>query len=134
MKLVSRALSVSFLLVVAAGLVQAKESKQDSLTGTWDCVAHGLSQGDTPFTLYLTQGQDGITGSVDSSMGATELSSVTLKKDGLEIRIDSPQGTYVLRATHKKGQLVDGQVETPANEKGTWEGKRNSDSTGVKAQ
>ncbi len=132
MKFVLRALGVSLLLLVVAGLVLANDSKQDPLTGTWDCVAHGLSQGDTPFTLYLTASPEGITGSVDSSMGSTELSSVTLKNEALEIRIDSPQGTYVLKATYKKGQLVDGRVETPANEKGTWDGKKKSDSTSPK--
>lgn len=112
------------LMLVFSATVVAKEKKAKTgpLTGTWECTSHGSSQGDMPFTLYLEQNKEDVTGSVSSPMGGTELSSGSLKKGALEIEIDTPQGNYKLAGKLKKGRL-NGTWSTE-DQKGTWEGKK----------
>jgi hypothetical protein len=92
------------------------------MTGTWDCQAHGGSQGDMAFTLYLQQNKETVDGSVSSPIGGTEISSGTFKKNMLEIHIDTPQGNYVLMAKFSKGKLSG--TWSADNDKGVWEGKK----------
>jgi hypothetical protein len=113
-------LALSFAAAFAQG--QAKKPKPGPLTGTWECTAHGGSQGDMPFTLYLEQDKETITGSVSSPMGGTEISAGTLKKNDVEIHIDTPQGNYQLTGKLKKGELS-GKWSSDT-ENGTWEGKK----------
>jgi hypothetical protein len=75
-----------------------------------------------PFTLYLEQTKDSLTGSVSSPMGGTQISAGTVKKDDVEIHIDTPQGNYQLTAKLKKGELSG--KWTSDTENGTWEGKK----------
>jgi hypothetical protein len=75
-----------------------------------------------PFTLYLEQTKETVTGSVSSPMGGTEISAGTLKKNDVEIHIDTPQGNYQLTGKLKKGELS-GKWSSDT-ENGTWEGKR----------
>jgi hypothetical protein len=76
-----------------------------------------------PFTLYLEHMGDSISGSVSSPLGGTDITSGTFKKKNLEIRLETPNGTYVLTAKLKKGQLS-GQWSLDAGESGIWEGKQ----------
>ena len=117
---------VTGLLLLLVPSVQAKEKriKAGPLTGTWDCTSHGGPQGDLPFTLTLQQTKDIVTGSVASPIGDTDITSASLKKDVLEIHIDTPQGNYLLTAKYKKNALVEGEWSTDSQQKGTWEGKR----------
>ena len=130
-KMVRLVLCLSVLFV--AGLAQAqdqsqaKKPKPGPLTGTWECTAHGGSQGDLPFTLYLEQTKDSLTGSVSSPMGGTEISAGTVKKDDVEIHIDTPQGNYQLNGKLKKGELS-GKWSSDS-ENGTWEGKKQAASS-----
>jgi len=114
------------LLVVCvaafAAAAEKKATKGGTLTGTWECTSHGSSQGDMPFTLYLEQNKDVVTGSVSSPIGGTDISSGSFKKGHLEIEISAPERTYKLTADLKKGQLS-GEWSSD-NEKGTWEGKK----------
>lgn len=128
MKPLPRMLIVCLVLACASVLALAKQPKPGPLNGTWECTSHGSPQGDLQFTLYLTQNGDSISGSVNSPLGSTELSSVTFKKKLLDIHIDTPQGNYTLSAKYKKGQLLGGQWNTE-NEKGTWEGKKTASTT-----
>ena len=116
-------------VVVAAVFAHGKENKPKlgPLTGTWECMAHGGSQGDMSFTLYLEQTKDTLTGSISSPMGGTEISAGTLKKNDIEIHIDTPQGNYLLTGQLKKGE-ISGKWSSD-NESGTWEGKKQA-STG----
>lgn len=100
-----------------------KKPKPGPLTGTWECMSHGSSQGDMPFVLYLEQSKDIVTGSVSSPIGGTEITSATFKKKMVEIHIDTPQGNYVVMGKLKKGQLS-GTWSVDTGEKGTWEGKK----------
>jgi len=116
--------SVSFLLTVLATAAEsASKSKPGPMTGTWECMAHGGSQGDLAFTLYLEQSKDVVTGSVSSPMGGADISSGTFREKTLEIQIDSQNGRYVVVGKLKKGQLS-GTWSLDDVEKGTWEGKR----------
>ena len=113
-------LTLAFAATFAQG--QTKKPKPGPLTGTWECTAHGGSQGDMPFTLYLEQTKDTLTGSVSSPMGGTEISAGTIKKNDIEIHIDTPQGNYQLTGKLKKGELS-GKWSSDT-ENGTWEGKK----------
>lgn len=110
------------LSLASFAIAKEKKPKAGPITGTWECMSHGSSQGDLPFTLYLEQQKDVVTGSVSSPMGGTQISSASYKKKALEIHIDTPQANYVVMGKLKKGQLT-GTWSTE-NEKGTWEGKK----------
>lgn len=110
------------LSLASLAIAKEKKPKAGPITGTWECMSHGSSQGDLPFTLYLEQQKDVVTGSVSSPMGGTQISSASYKKKTLEIHIDTPQANYVLMGKVKKAQLT-GTWSTE-NEKGTWEGKK----------
>lgn len=108
-----------------AGFLLAKDMqpKPGKMAGTWECTSHGSSQGDMPFTLYLEHTGEAISGSVSSPIGGTDITTGLFKKKNLEIRLETPNGTYVLSAKLKKGQLS-GQWSHDAGESGTWEGKK----------
>ena len=120
-KLIPVALCVAVVLVAVAANGKEKKPKPGKLTGTWDCISHGGSQGDMPFTLSLEQNGETVTGSVDSPIGGTDITSATFKKKTLEIHIDTPQANYLLTAKLKK-KTLNGEWSND-REKGAWEGK-----------
>jgi hypothetical protein len=77
-----------------------------------------------PFTLYLEQNKEVVTGSVSSPMGGTELTSATFKKKTLEIHIDTPNGNYLVIGKLKKKKQLSGTWSIDGGENGTWEGKK----------
>jgi hypothetical protein len=118
-------LAVICLLALSMGnlaLAKEKKAKPGPITGTWECTSHGSSQGDMPFTLYLEQDKENVTGSVSSPIGGTQISSGSYKKRNLEIHIDTPNGNYLISGKLQKGQLSGNWSSD--NEKGTWEGKK----------
>jgi len=123
------ALILCLTLVGLAGLTVAQDTKSKSkggpVAGTWTCTAHGGTNGDIPFTLYLEQDNETVTGSVSSSMGDAEFSSASFKDGALEIHIDGGDETYVLTGKLENGQLS-GQWSNGNTDKGTWEGKKGS--------
>ena len=121
--LTSLAVCLAVLCLASPGVANEKKPKPGPLTGTWECVAHGSSQGDLPFTLYLEQSKETVTGSVSAPMGSAGITSAGYRKKTLEIRIDSPQGNYVVTGKLKQGQLG-GTWSVDTGEKGTWEGKK----------
>ena len=121
-KIVTLAVCLTLLSVVASVQAKEKKTKPGKLTGTWDCMSHGGSRGDLPFTLYLEQTGEAVTGSVDSPLGGAEITSAVFKKKNLEIHIDTSQGNYLLTAKLKK-QALTGEWSHD-QEKGTWEGKK----------
>lgn len=122
-------LMISFVAgVLVAGLLAPsfaaeKKAKPGPLTGTWDCMSTGGSQGDMPFTLYLDQQGEIITGSVSSPLGGTDITAGSYKNKTVEIRLETPQGTYLITGKLHKGVLK-GEWSHDAGEKGTWEGKK----------
>jgi hypothetical protein len=65
-----------------------------------------------PFTLYLNQNKDQLTGSITSPMGGLQISSGTFKKGVIELRFETPQGIYVLTGNVKKNVMTEGQWAT----------------------
>lgn len=114
---------LAVLCLAGAALGKEKKPKPGPITGTWECTSHGGSQGDMPFTLYLEQSKESVTGSVSSPIGGTEITSATFQKKNLEIHIDTQVGNYVLMAKLAKGELS-GTWSVDTGEKGTWEGKK----------
>ena len=121
--LASLTVCLAVLCLASLGAAAEKKPKPGKLTGTWECMSHGSSQGDMPFTLYLEHSKETVTGSVSSPMGGTQLTSASYKKKTLEIHIDTPMGNYLLIAKLKKDQL-NGAWSIDTGEKGTWEGKK----------
>ena len=114
------------------GTAPARTGKGAPLTGTWDCVSHGMSRGDMSFTLYLTQNDDKtVSGWVSSPLGSTDLTSATFKDNTLEIHVEASKGNYTLVARYKNGQL-NGQWSIDTGSKGTWDGKKTSESVDPK--
>ncbi len=117
-----------------AGLALAQDTKSESgskpkggpVAGTWTCTAHGGTNGDIPFTLYLDQDHETVSGSVSSSMGDAEIASATFKDGALEIHIDGGDETYVLTGKLQNGQLS-GEWSGGDTQKGTWDGKKSTD-------
>ena len=122
-------LGVGVLVVFTAslGLAKEKKPKPGPMTGTWDCQSKGGSQGDLPFTLYLDQQKEVVSGSVTSPIGGTTISSGIYRKKKVEIRIEAPDTTYVLTGKYAKGKLA-GTVTTDT-EKATWECQKQADSS-----
>jgi hypothetical protein len=121
--LVSLTVCLAVLCLAGLGVAKEKKPKPGKLTGTWECMSHGSSQGDMSFTLYLEHSKEIVTGSVSSPMGGTQITSASYKKKTLEIRIDTPVGNYTLTAKLKKNQL-NGTWAVDTGEKGNWEGKK----------
>jgi len=125
-RMVSIGLCLAFVAVAVSLYGGEKKPKPGPLTGTWECTSHGSAQGDMPFTLYLEQTKDTLTGSVSSPIGGTQISAGTVKKTEVEIHIDTPQGNYQLTGRLKKGQLSG--KWTSDTESGAWEGKKQAPS------
>jgi hypothetical protein len=124
----------AILLSVVLGLLWAvtfalsadKKPKPGPVTGTWECMSHGGAQGDMPFTLYLEQDKDVVTGSASAPIGSAAITSASFKNKLLEVHIDTPQGNYVVMGKLQKSQLSGTWSVDTTGEKGTWEGKKTS--------
>ena len=108
-------------VLLGAGLAAAREKKV-ALSGTWDCQAHGGPQGDMAFTLYLQQNKETVDGNISSPLGATQISSGTIRKNQLELHFDMPQGGYTLMGKFEKGKLSG--AWSLDSDKGQWEGNK----------
>ena len=75
------------------------------------------------FTLYLEQDKQVVTGSVSSPIGGADITTASFRKNFVEIRIDTPEGNYVIMGKLNKGQLS-GTWSVDTGDKGTWEGKK----------
>jgi len=138
MKRARIALMLCLTILGLAGFAASQDAKsQDSkskpagpLTGTWQCTAHGGTNGDIAFTLYLSQDSENVTGSISSPLGDTDISTASFKDGKLEIHINGGDSTYVLSAKLDGGQLSGGEWSSDGGEKGTWEGKKGADQQG----
>lgn len=111
-------------LAISAASAQ-KKPKPGPLTGTWECMSEGGEQGDMPFTLYLEQDKEVVTGSASAPIGSAQITSASFRKNVLEIHIDTPEGNYTIMGKLSKGQFS-GTWSVDTGEKGTWEGKKAS--------
>lgn len=119
----SLALCVAFAGLAIAAYGSAAGAESQPLTGSWQCVSHGGSQGTMNFTLDLQQNGTAVTGSVSSPLGDADIASATFKNSNLRINIDGGDTQYVLTATYNDGKLT-GSWKSSGGEKGTWEGKK----------
>jgi hypothetical protein len=121
-------LCLTVLGVAAFAASQDSKSKdakpKGPISGTWQCTAHGGTNGDMGFTLYLTQDSDSVSGSVSSPLGDTDISTGSFKDGKLEIHIDGGDSKYVLSAKLDNGMLSGGEWSSDGGEKGTWDGKK----------
>jgi hypothetical protein len=113
---------ICLAVLMALSLGMAKD-KKGGLSGTWSCVAHGGAQGDMAFTLTLQQSRELVDGSINSPLGATQISSGALRKSELELHFDMPQGSYTLMGRLEKGGKIVGGWSLDS-EKGSWEGTK----------
>jgi len=110
------------LTVIMGATTGVARDRKATLSGTWDCVAHGGPQGDMAFTLYLQQSKENVDGSIASPLGGTQVSSGAMRRNELELHFDMPQGSYTLMGRLEKGKLTGAwALET---DKGSWEGKK----------
>jgi hypothetical protein len=114
-------LTLTGLVVVANG--NAATSESHALTGTWQCMSHGGTQGNMQFTLDLEQNGTTVTGSVSSPLGDADISSATFKNNTLHIEINGDDTQYVLTGKYSDGKLS-GNWSSTSGEKGTWDGKK----------
>ena len=114
-------IGIGITVLFAASLAMAKE-KRGPMTGTWDCQAHGGSQGDMAFTLFLQQNKETVDGNISSPIGGTQISSGTFKRTCWKSISTRPRGNYILMAKFNKGTLSG--TWSSDNDKGTWEGKK----------
>jgi len=135
MKRLATMLGMCLLLPVVSGVAlgQKPNSKVNSLTGKWECIAHGSVQGDMPFTLTLQQKEEAVTGSIATADGELEITSGSYKNNALEIHCDTEGAKYLLAGELKGDQLkghwsktVEQGGDEGGNQGGDWEGKRST--------
>jgi hypothetical protein len=130
MKRIIPSLAVCLLLSCLAIAVHAtpETSNGQTLTGSWQCMSHGGTQGSMAFTLDLEQNGTTVSGSVSSPIGDADISSATFKDNTLRIEIDGGDSQYVLTAKYSNGKLT-GSWKSTSGEKGTWSGAKGQPST-----
>ncbi|HEV3279685.1 MAG TPA: hypothetical protein VG860_23050 [Terriglobia bacterium] len=120
-------LALVTLAFAAAAVAQEKKAAGGPVAGTWTCTAHGGPNGDMPFTLYLEQQNESVTGSISSPLGDTDIGSATFTGGKLEIHINGGDENYTLTAKLDAGALTGGEWSADGGEKGTWDGKKGTD-------
>jgi len=128
--------TLGLLLLVVAVVVEARSGQgkpePSSITGTWDCVAHGSTQGDVPFTLTLHQDKETVTGTIATGDGELPITSGSFKNSALEILVETDQAKYQVTGTLDGGQLkghwskkviLGAGDDQGGDQAGDWEGK-----------
>ncbi len=95
----------------------------DVATGTWDCAAKGLPDGDVQFTLELTQSGDSLTGTLNAEGGSVEISDGKIKGDKLEFTVIAPSARYTVAGT-MSGKKIAGTWKDDGGNGGNWEGQK----------
>ncbi len=128
MKCVKATVGVWLLVLTIACLVfgEEKKSKDDPLTGTWDCVAHLSGENDIPFTMKLEQKGETVTGTIGSSDGDLEISSGSYKNNELEIHCETSEAKYLVTGKLDGDQLKGQWSKEPDGMGGDWEGKKSA--------
>ncbi len=128
MRCVRATVGVWLLVLTIACLVfgEEKKSKDDPLTGAWDCVAHLSGENDTPFTMKLEQKGETVTGTIGSSDGELEISSGSYKNNELEIHCETAEAKYLVTGKLDGDQLKGRWSKEPDGMGGDWEGKKSA--------
>jgi len=128
MKCAKHRVGACLLVVTMACLVFGGEngSKEGSLTGTWDCVAHLSGENDIPFTMRLEQKGESVTGSVTTHEGELEIKSGTYKSNTLELHMETSEAKYLVTGKLDGGQFKGQWSKDPDAIGGDWEGKKSA--------
>ena len=100
------------------GLVEFKRVSKDEITGEWDAAADAQGQA-FPFTLTLKVEGGKVTGSSNSELGNTTISSGFWKDGKLVIVLELGSGQIGLIATLQDGKLV-GDYDFAGQMQGKW--------------
>ena len=100
------------------GLVEFKRVSKDEITGEWDAAADAQGQA-FPFTLTLKVEGEKVTGSSNSELGNTSISSGFWKDGKLVIVLELRSGQIGLIATLQDGKLV-GDYDFAGQMQGKW--------------
>jgi len=100
------------------GLVEFKRVSKDEITGEWDAAADAQGQA-FPFTLTLKVEGEKVTGSSNSELGNTTISSGFWKDGKLVIVLELRSGQIGLIATLQDGKLV-GDYDFAGQMEGKW--------------
>ena len=114
------------LTIACLGLGEEKKSKDEPLTGAWDCVAHLSGENDHPFTMKLEQKGESVTGTIGSADGDLEISSGSYKNDELEIHCETSEAKYLVTGKLDGDELKGQWSKEPDGMGGDWEGKRSA--------
>lgn len=114
---------ISMFAIFAVTLRAKPKAAGSPVVGTWKCVAHGGPNGEIPFTLYLQQSGESLTGTISAPQGDADLTSVIFKNNRIKITIDTDEHNYTLTATLADGKLT-GEWSRDGQKEGTWEGKK----------
>ena len=116
------------LLLAMACLVFAEEekSKADSVSGTWDCVAHLSGESDIPFTMNLVQQGETVTGSITTDDGELEIKTGTFKDNLLDLHLETSDAKYLVNGKLDGGQFKGHWSKDPDGLEGDWEGKKSA--------
>ncbi len=114
---------LAILCLAALSLAADKKTKPGKLTGSWEGTATSTMQGEFAITMQLEQNGEVVTGSISAPEGSAEISSGTFKKNKLDIRLETPEATYSVTGTLRKGELS-GEWSGDNGDKGTWQVKK----------
>jgi hypothetical protein len=130
MKNVKSSAAACLLLFTVTCFVLGEEnkSKENSLAGTWECVAHLSGEDDIPFTMKLEQKGETVTGSIATADGELEIKSGTFKDNSLDLRLESSEAKYSVSGKLEGGQFKGHWSKEPDGMEGNWEGKKSAPS------
>jgi hypothetical protein len=98
--------------------VELRRVAPDEISGEWDAAADAQGQA-FPFTLNLKLDGDKVTGSSDSQLGHSTISTGVWKDGKLTLVLDSANGPVGLVATLVDGKLV-GDYDYAGQLQGKW--------------
>jgi len=116
------------LLLAMACLVfgEEKKPKADSISGTWDCVAHLSGESDIPFMMKLVQQGETVTGSLTTDDGELEIKTGTFKDNVLDLHLESSDAKYLVNGKLDGGQFKGHWSKEGDGLEGDWEGKKSA--------
>lgn len=100
------------------GAVELKKVVKDELSGEWDAAADVQGQA-FPFTLSLKLDGEKVTGSSNSQLGNSQISTGTFKDGRLALVLDSGSGPIGLVAALDGGKLI-GDFDYAGQMQGKW--------------
>ena len=98
--------------------VDFRKASADEISGEWEAVADAQGQA-FPFTLVLKLDGDKVTGSSNSQLGSSTISTGTWKEGKLAVILEAGSGQITLVATIVEGKLS-GDYDFMGQSSGKW--------------